>query len=188
MSKLDDELAAAIQASGDEGDAPGVAKPVAKPRAPATQPAGSRSLGLLIALLAMVGGVVALFMVGFKEAAIYALTVDKLVEGKATYGTRPVRVEGELVPGTLVKRDSPCEYRFTVHGEKERLPIRYARCTIPDGFRDVPQGGVMVTVEGSLSAQGDFEATMVMAKCASKYDEKTHTMKDDKAAGALPMN
>jgi len=56
--------------------------------------------------------------------------------------------------------------------------VRYARCVIPDTFRDVPQGGVTVTIEGALSANGDFEATQVMAKCASKYDPKTHEMKE----------
>lgn len=182
-SQLDKELAEAIECVG-EGDAPAVAKAVApERRAP---PPPNKSIGLLITLLALVGAVVALFLVGFKEAAVYATPVDKLVHDKGSLVGRKVRVEGELVPGTLLKRDQPCEYRFTIHKEQDQLPVRYAQCVIPDGFRDVPTGGVNVTVEGALNAQGDFEATLVMAKCASKYDPNTHQMKD--GPGSMPVN
>ncbi|HKE20680.1 MAG TPA: PQQ-binding-like beta-propeller repeat protein, partial [Kofleriaceae bacterium] len=73
-------------------------------------------------------------------------------------------------------------------------------CTLPldfspviDGIHvyaacDAPGGGVEVTVEGALASNGDFEATLVMAKCASKYDPSTHQMKDGTAAKALPVN
>jgi cytochrome c-type biogenesis protein CcmE len=186
--KLDDELAEAIETKDDAGrtSTPAVTKPAA-PKAPSRQ--GARSKGLLVTLLVMVGAVVALFLVGFKEAAVYAVSVDKLMASKTESVGRKVRVEGELVPGTLVKRDQPCEYRFTVHGESAQLPVRYAQCVIPDTFRDVPGGGVQVTVEGAMSSQGEFEASLVMAKCASKYDPSTHEMKEGaEAANELPMN
>lgn len=188
--KLDDELAKAI-ATGDEAEASeaeaptstdGIAKGVTRPT-----PRGPRNIGLLVTLLVMVGALVTLFMVGFKEAAIYATPVDQLLTSKEKLAGRKVRVEGELVPGSLVKRDSPCEYRFSVHGgdKKEALPVRYAQCVVPDTFRDVPEGGVQVTIEGSLSAQGQFDATLVMAKCSSKYDPSTHEMKNN-TAGVMP--
>jgi len=182
--KLDDELAHAILATGQD-DAPPIVAPAAHRDPP---PARRKNLGLLVTLLVMVGAIVSLFMVVFQPAAVYATPVDKLVnEGKALVG-RKVRVEGELVPGTLVKRDSPCEYRFTIHKDDAKLPVSYTRCTIPDGFRDVPQGGVQVTVEGALTASGDFQASLVMAKCSSKYDPATHEMKEGKPLGALPVN
>ena len=152
-TKLDQELAAAIVANGTETDAPGVEKPAA--RAARIDPrSGRKSLGLLLTLLALVGAVVALFMVGFKDAAVYAITVDRLVKDRGALTGRKVRVEGELVPGTLVKRDAPCEYRFTVHKDRDELPVRYAQCVIPDTFRDMPGGGVQVTVEGTLAPTG----------------------------------
>ena len=134
----------------------------------------------------MVGAVVALFLGVFQPAAVYATAVDKLVNQRSAYVGRKVRVEGELVPGTLVKRDSPCEYRFSVHKDDAKLPVRYAQCVIPDGFRDVPTGGVQVTIEGALGQNGDFEASLVMAKCSSKYDPAKHEMAEGK--GALPVN
>lgn len=173
-SQLDQDLADAIGGKG-EGDAPAVAKPAAPER---ITPPQKKSKGLLITLLALVGAVVALFMVGFKEAAVYATPVDKLVHEKGAFVGRKVRVEGELVPGTLVKRDSPCEYRFTIHKDKDELHVRYPQCVIPDTFRDMPGGGVNVTIEGALDKKGEFEASLVMAKCASKYDPSTHKMQD----------
>jgi cytochrome c-type biogenesis protein CcmE len=108
------------------------------------------------------------------------------VHDQAAMVGRKVRVEGELVPGTLVKRDQPCEYRFTIHKDQDQLPVRYKQCVIPDTFRDMPGGGVNVTIEGALNQQGEFEATLVMAKCASKYDPKTHKMEG--AANPMPVN
>lgn len=187
-TKLDDELAKAIATTDDTADAEpptsmdGVAKAAAREKR-----SGSRSIGLLVTLLVMVGALVTLFLVGFKEAAIYATPVDQLLISKEKFSGRKVRVEGELVPGSLVKRDQPCEYRFNVHGgdKKEILPVRYAQCVVPDTFRDVPEGGVQVTIEGKFVAGAHFEATQVMAKCTSKYDPSTHEMSNN-TKGAMP--
>jgi len=195
-TKLDEELAKAI-AEGDEAQAgepeaaaptsmAGLAKPISAPKR-----RSARNIGLLATLLVMVGSLVTLFLVGFKEAAIYATPVDQLLASKDKLTGRKVRVEGELVPGSLVKRDQPCEYRFNVHtpGNTAQLPVRYPQCVVPDTFRDVPAGGVQVTVEGALSAEGQFDATLVMAKCTSKYDPATHEMGEAKSGakdGAMP--
>lgn len=185
--KLDEELAQALQSS-EQHDAPPVEK---APERRASSEARSRSMGLLAVLLVMAGALVALFLVGFKEAAIYALPVDQLMSSQDKLAGRKVRVEGELVPGTLVKRDDPCEYRFTIHSAQAQMPVRYAQCVIPDTFRDMPGGGVQVTVEGALNREGNFDATLVMAKCTSKYDPTTHEIKagdDKKPAGPLSSN
>lgn len=192
MSKLDDELARAISEP-----APTAAKATAEEtyRAPAEarpQPGGG-NWGLLVALFAIVGVVVLVFMFGFKEAAIYSLPVQDLAKGADKYTGRKVRLEGELRPGTLVKRDQPCEYRFTVqapgpHGDESQIPVRYGQCVVPDTFRDMPGGGVQVTVEGTLTKEGHFEASLVMAKCSSKYDPATHQMKKDQGEAQTPIN
>lgn len=154
-------------------------EPVVKPaKAPQKRDRAAVSLGLLAVLLCMVGGIVAIFTVGFQDAAVYAMPADKLVSRAGELTGRKVRVEGELVPGTLVKRDSPCEYKFTMHAADVPLQVRYGQCVIPDTFRDRPEGGVQVTVEGTLNKEGTFDATLVMAKCASKYDPATHSMKN----------
>jgi cytochrome c-type biogenesis protein CcmE len=181
--KLDQELAEALDGHDEEPTStPGVSKPAEPPK---QAPRRSRNLGMLVTLLVMVAAVTTFFFVGLKPAAIYASPVDQLMASRDKFIGRKVRVEGDLVPGSLQKREQPCEYRFTIHGPKEKLPVRYAQCVIPDTFRDVPEGGVQVTVEGALTKEGTFEASLVMAKCASKYDPKEHKMKldePDKAA------
>ncbi|MCK6589214.1 MAG: cytochrome c maturation protein CcmE [Polyangiaceae bacterium] len=186
--KLDEELANAIRDTDASAEAsPTSESGLVKPAQ--TKPPPTRSIGLLATLLVLVGAVVSLMMVGFKEAAIYATPVDQLLAEKEKLAGRKVRVEGELVPGTLSKRDQPCEYRFTVHGatKSNEVPVRYAQCVLPDTFRDVPGGGVQVTVEGTLNKEGHFDATLVMAKCTSKYDPSTHQMKDGQLAD-MPIN
>lgn len=191
--KLDDELANALKETDDADKEPVSVSGVAKPKEQGDRPSPKRNLGLLITLLVMVGAVVSLVMVGFKEAAIYATPVDQLLAQKDKLTGRKVRVEGELSPGSLQKRDQPCEYCFSMVGadkDKSRaLPVRYAQCVIPDTFRDVPAGGVQVTVEGTLNSEGSFDATLVMAKCTSKYDPSTHQMQQDsQKPGDLPIN
>lgn len=171
---LDDELASAVEdTEGLENE--GVTQAIAEPRKDQAKGLGmGASIGLLAVLLCMAGGIVAAVLVGFKDAAVYAMPTDQLIARSKELTGRKVRIDGELVPGTLQKRDSPCEYRFTMQSKGQKLDVRYAQCVIPDTFRDRPEGGVQVTVEGALAKTGSFDASTVMAKCSSKYDPKTH--------------
>jgi cytochrome c-type biogenesis protein CcmE len=131
-----------------------------------------RRMLLVIPLVAAAAGIVAIVLTGMKDNAIYSKPVDQLVAQKARFQGRAVRAEGNLVHGSLVKRDSPCEYRFTITKNGTEVPVRYAQCVVPDTFRDVPGMDVGVTVEGQLLADNSFEATSVLAKCPSKYEMK----------------
>ncbi len=196
MSRLDDELARAIEEPLSVSATPAAASPRKAAALPAKETSKTRSYGLLVALVGIVGMIVLVFMFGFKDAAIYSLPVAELTANQGKYVGRKVRVEGELSPGSLVKRDQPCEYRFNVQGmgtgydaNTLKVPVRYGQCVVPDTFRDMPGGGVQVTIEGSLTKEGFFEATLVMAKCSSKYDPSTHKMAKDKVADPnTPIN
>jgi cytochrome c-type biogenesis protein CcmE len=125
---------------------------------------------IAIALAMGAAAISALVLVGMQDKAIYSKPVDELLAQKAKFVGRPVRAEGTLVHSTLVKRDSPCEYRFSIAKNGVELPVRFAQCVVPDTFRDVPDMDVGVTVEGELQANDTFDATSVLAKCPSKYD------------------
>jgi cytochrome c-type biogenesis protein CcmE len=131
-----------------------------------------RGNGLRIAVpLVMAAAALAgLVLVGMKDNAIYSKPVDELLDQRAKFAGRPVRAEGTLVHGSLEKRESPCEYRFVIEKGAARMPVRYAKCIVPDTFRDVEGMDVGVTVEGQVHADGSFEATNVLAKCPSKYE------------------
>ncbi len=166
MSDLDKELERAVAASDE-------AAPVARPvvQAPVA-PRRKGNVGLLIGLLVMGGGILTLVFTSFKGSAVYSKDVDDLVRDKAAYSDRAVRVTGTLVKGTLVRRDQPCEYRFNIEKKGVVLPVHYAQCIVPDTFRDMPGMDVSVTAEGKLAQDDHFEASMIMAKCPSKYEMK----------------
>lgn len=130
------------------------------------------SLGFLLVLLVMAIGILVLVMTSFKSAAIYAKHVDEVVAGRSELTGRRLRVEGLLVHGSLERRDQPCEYRFQMERNGSKLLVHYPQCVVPDTFRDVPGVDVGVTVEGKLASNGDFDASQVMAKCPSKYEQR----------------
>jgi cytochrome c-type biogenesis protein CcmE len=135
-------------------------------------PERKRWVGAAIAVaVAMTSAAIAaLVLTGMQDKAIYSKPVDELLANKARFLGRPVRADGNLVHGSLVKRDQPCEYRFTIEKHGTELPVRFAQCVVPDTFRDMPDMDVAVTVEGELQRDDSFEATVVLAKCPSKYE------------------
>ena len=136
-----------------------------------TETKRKRSTGLLICLFAIAALVFAMLAWSLDGSAVWSTTVDGFLENPNNVGKR-VRLEGTLVNGTLVKRDAPCEYRFMLRASPKALQVRYPQCVIPDSFRDIPDASVKVSVEGVLSNDGVFEATQLLAKCPSKYEQR----------------
>ncbi|MCW5810456.1 MAG: cytochrome c maturation protein CcmE [Labilithrix sp.] len=134
--------------------------------------AARKRLLLVIPLVAAAAAIVAIVLVGMQDKGIYSKPVDELVAQKGKYVGKAVRAEGTLVHGSIAKQDSPCEYRFRIEKNGTEIPVRYAKCIVPDTFKDVPGMDLGVTVEGELKASGDFEASNVLAKCPSKYEMK----------------
>jgi len=153
----------------------------ARKRRGAKASADSTRRGLMIVVPLVMAGVAAatLVLTGIKDNAVYSKPVDELVAQKAKFAGRPVRAEGNLVHGTMTKRETPCEYRFTIEKNSVSVPVRFAQCIVPDTFRDVPGMDVGVTVEGQLLADNSFEATSVLAKCPSKYEMKDRAAKGE---------
>jgi cytochrome c-type biogenesis protein CcmE len=200
MSRIDDELEQAVrdaeadknagqpQLPGSEspGSEPGggpkavarsrgdVARPVVSSPAVAEGEEHKRSWGLLVGLLALGAGVLAFVFNSGEDAVVYSYQVDQIKAQAADLGERQVRVQGILVPGTLVRRDEPCEHRFMIQKQgakgSEPLAVTYAQCVVPDTFREVKGVEVEVTAEGRLGEDGHLEASKIFAKCPSKYE------------------
>ena len=143
-----------------------------------------RRLLLVVPLVAAAAAIVALVLVGMQDKGIYSKPVDELVQQKSKFIGKPVRAEGNLVHGSLVKKDDPCEYRFRIEKNGVEVPVRFAKCVVPDTFRDVPGMDVGVTVEGELRADDTLEASNVLAKCPSKYEMKQKAASGEKAPHA----
>jgi len=183
MSDLDKELERAAAAVDEP--APAARREPAPAPVP---PARKGNLGLLIGLLVMCGAILTLVFTSFKGSAVYSKGVDELLREKEKYSDRAIRVEGALVKGSLVRRDQPCEYRFSLVKNGATLPVRYAQCIVPDTFRDMPGMDVSVTAEGKLGESGAFEATTIFAKCPSKYEMKEMQKGGQKAPHAAQMS
>jgi len=152
------------------GDDEGHEVPVRRRRVKA--PSRGVSPALAIGLVTAASAIAGLVLLLMKDNSIYSKPVDELVRDKSKFAGRTVRAEGNLVHGSIMKRDQPCEYRFQIEKNGVQVPVRYAQCVVPDTFRDVQGMDVGVTVEGSLLADNSFEATSVLAKCPSKYEMK----------------
>lgn len=172
MSHIDTELEEALKdaeaaSARHEEDLPALESRVA---GGAPRVRTRRNVGLLLGLLAVAGGALALVFVGVDGAAIYSVSTEQLLENKEQYAGRTVRVEGDLVKGSLRYRAEPCEYRFNMERGGKVLAVRYPECIVPDTFRDVPDMDVQVTAEGTLTDEGYLDASHIMAKCPSKYE------------------
>ena len=167
VSQLDRELAEALEAP----------EPVAVPNPPAaTKQPARRSVGLVVVLLALGGGLLVLAITSIRSSAVYSKGVDELVSESDRLTGRNVRVEGTLVKGTLQRRAEPCEYRFEMERNGASVQVHYPQCSVPDTFRDMPYTDVKVTAEGRLRDDGQFEASQIMAKCPSKYEGNDSAM------------
>jgi cytochrome c-type biogenesis protein CcmE len=147
---------------------------------------GARKRLLLVVPLLMAAAlIVGLVLVGMQDKGIYSKPVDELVAQKDKFIGKSVRAEGNLVHGTLAKREDPCEYRFRMERNGVEIPVRFAKCVVPDTFRDIQGMDVQVTVEGELRADNSLEASQVLAKCPSKYEMKQKAAGGEKAPHAM---
>ena len=99
----------------------------------------------------------------------YFLTLAELkAKGNAAY-TQSVRVSGELVPNSTKVDSKNIIARFSMTDGSITMPVEYVNGILPDTFEKATQ----VIAEGRLASDGTFRATLVLAKCPSKYDPST---------------
>jgi cytochrome c-type biogenesis protein CcmE len=139
----------------------------------------------------LVGGVLVLGTAGYlmassiDETAQYYLTPTELatkVANNPRFVNTGVKVGARVVDGTIVRDPSGRSLTFKMTDGAKIYDVTY-RGIAPDTFTD----GVDVVVEGRLDANGTFQATTLLAKCASRYEnapDKYQTTPGYKAASA----
>jgi len=103
---------------------------------------------------------------GFVSGASYYYEVGELLGLDSPVYDQALRVNGEVAPG-IEREAGGLVLRFTLNdvtGSDVSLPVVY-RGAVSDTF----QAGSEVVVEGAYTADGIFEATAILARCASKY-------------------
>jgi cytochrome c-type biogenesis protein CcmE len=123
---------------------------------------------VIISALLIVSAVVYLIASGVSETGVYYRTVPEILSDSSSYDGENLRISGHVVPGSIDYDQGQLRLAFTI-SEKEdtanSINIGY-KGVAPDAFED----GAEVIVEGIYTMAGNsFEATMVLAKCPSKY-------------------
>ena len=114
-----------------------------------------------------------LMWTGVSETMMYYMTPVELmarVEQDPTFHQVGVKVSGRVELGSWTREKDEVLHRFTVVDlldESVRFPVEY-RDILPDTFNDTET--VDVVVEGRFREDGVFEATVVLAKCGSRYE------------------
>ncbi len=122
----------------------------------------------------LLGGVLVLGTAGYLmassigETAQYYLTPSELagkVAASPDFMKNGVKIGARVVDGTIVRDPGGRELTFRMTDGAQTYDVHYRGVT-PDTFTD----GVDVVVEGRLDANGTFQATTLLAKCASRYE------------------
>lgn len=114
-----------------------------------------------------------LIWTGVSETMVYYLTPIELmarVEADPTFHQVGVKVSGRVVRGSWSRAEDELLHRFMVvdlEDESVQFPVEY-RDILPDTFNDTEN--VDVVIEGRYREDGVFEATVVLAKCGSRYE------------------
>ncbi len=123
-----------------------------------------KKLKFAAGIFLILGSVLWLAIAGFEEGKAYYQTVSELkAMGSGAEGVR-LRVGGNVVPGSIVRRAGAVE--FKISQDDDILSVRYVGTDpLPDTLVDRADA----LAEGHYE-NGSFEASMVQAKCASKYE------------------
>jgi cytochrome c-type biogenesis protein CcmE len=141
-----------------------------------------RALKIALIAIVLVGAVTYLLASSLGGGGmVYYKTVDELLAERARLESRPIRINGLLVEGSVARRPGTDEYRFDLAKNGARITVSY-RGVLPETM--LP--GRELVVEGMLRPGGnEFAATEILTKCPSKY-ESVAKSKEKSASRPVP--
>jgi cytochrome c-type biogenesis protein CcmE len=122
----------------------------------------------------LIGGALVLGVAGYlmassiKDTGVYYMTPTELtakLQADPSFVNAGVKVGARVVPGSVQRVAGGKEYAFRVTDGSHTFPVVY-RGIAPDTFTD----SVDVVVAGRMGTDGTFQATELLAKCASRYE------------------
>jgi cytochrome c-type biogenesis protein CcmE len=117
-----------------------------------------------VGLVAVVGAFGYLVYGGIGENLVYFLSPRELLaKGSAAYDV-PVRLGGQVVPGSVEWNAERLELHFIVTDGTQQVRVR-SKGAPPQMFRD----GIGVVVEGRYRHGGEFESHNLMVKHSNEY-------------------
>lgn len=141
-------------------------------------------LGVVVAILS---AAVAFLLFGgeAQEAFVYSKSVPDVMRSPKGFKGKALRVEGDLKKGSVLFREKPCAWKFTLEKEGFAMPVEFPQCIVPDTFRDGM--GISVVVQGRIQDNGEFLATQVIPRCPSKYEMNQRAKKGEAMPHADPL-
>jgi len=130
-----------------------------------TRRGNSQRTKFLLGSLLILGVLAWMGVSGYQESKTYYVTLPEMRElGEGAFTMR-LRVAGNVLPGSIRRQEG--RVLFTLYQEHDRLAVAYVgREPLPDTLVDDAEA----IVTGRITRENVFEAQVVQAKCASKYD------------------
>lgn len=125
---------------------------------------GNKKLGLLVGLVILLGGFGYLVYGGIGNNLVYFLTPTELQAKGASAIGAPVRLGGQVVPGSVTWDAAAIDLRFRMTDGQNVVEV-HANKAPPQMFRE----GMGVVVEGKMQKGGVFDASSLMVKHSNEY-------------------
>ncbi len=130
-----------------------------------------RNLKFLIAGTVILAAIAFLAFQSFQSNSMFYLTVPEVKAEAAKEGTafyaRQIRVSGPLHQASIDWNPKMMNLKFHLVNGNEMFPVEFTG-VIPDTF----QHSETVVAEGRYTPAGVFQATNILVKCPSKYEEE----------------
>jgi len=137
-------------------------------------------MGLILTIAIVLAGFGYLIYGGLGNNLVYFLTPGELLaKGDAVYG-KPVRLGGQVVPGTVHWKAEQLDLQFVMRDAKGTVKVHTTKAP-PQMFRE----GQGVVVEGKLNRSGTFEATSLMVKHSNEYKAPANMEKPEETYKTL---
>ena len=126
----------------------------------------TKSKRLALAGVLVAAGLVYLIATAVTNTTMYYVTVDEaLAQGLVEPG-RPMRLNGNVVAGSIEWSPRELVLSFAVQGEEGGVIGAVYRGPKPDNF----EAGVPAILEGSFDESGIFQVERLMLACPSRFE------------------
>jgi cytochrome c-type biogenesis protein CcmE len=129
--------------------------------------AANRRVKFLVGGLVIVVAIAFLIFNALSTAGQYYLTVSELLAKSDTMVGRPARVSGVVVSESVEWNAPELILKFNISDDGGSLPIVF-HGPKPD---NLTRPGAEAIVEGRLQEDGSFQASRLLVKCPSRYEE-----------------
>ena len=123
---------------------------------------GTKAIAITLFVTSIVGY---LIYTGIRDTMTYYLSVPEVLAGTIEARSEILRVGGNVNPESVRWDSKALKLLFKMSDDNATLEVDY-QGVVPDSFKP----GREVIIEGKYQGNGQFTATAIMPKCASKYE------------------